>query len=127
MLLLELHISFRLIISLFFYSLAHRWHSANFYELCQRCCGYDAISATLDAYFDPEKFRKLPERPPVRLIERGKIVHLISSVEGILKGFLLVFSFVSIFYVFNTRRVSNFFIMNLIVLVRRSRLYRRDI
>lgn len=59
-----------------------RWHSANFYEICRRCCGYDAISATLDAYFDPSSFVKIPDKPPTTLIEKGKIVHLISSKEG---------------------------------------------
>lgn len=80
------HLCSMILTFFFFSSFALRWHSANFHEICQRCCGYDAISATLDAYFDPEKFLKLPERPPVRLKERGKIVHLISSVEGFLKG-----------------------------------------
>ena len=70
-----------------------RWHSANFYEICRRCCGCDAISATLDAYFDPDKFKQLPDRPPTHLKEKGKIVHLIAYVEGVLEGLSLLFFF----------------------------------
>ena len=62
-----------------------RWHSANFVQICRECIGFDAISATLDAYFDPKAFNSLPKKPST-LKKSGRIIHLISSVEGKLIG-----------------------------------------
>ena len=30
-----------------------RWHAANFYPIVKRCYGYDALTATVDAYMNP--------------------------------------------------------------------------
>lgn len=58
-----------------------RWHAQNFIPIVRSCLGYDAVFATLDAYFDQDKFRALPERPR-ELKGAGRILHLISHVEG---------------------------------------------
>lgn len=43
--------------------------------------GFDALTATLDCYIDPEEFSRIPVRPPP-LLKQGRIVHLIGFVDG---------------------------------------------
>jgi len=62
-----------------------RWHSANFCEICKRSCGAEAISATIDAYFDQAAFAALPDRP-LKLRQAGMIFHLVSYAEGRLEA-----------------------------------------
>jgi glutathione synthase/RimK-type ligase-like ATP-grasp enzyme len=62
-----------------------RWHNANFHPIVTKCIGYDALSTTLDAYLDPEKFNAIPQRPTLTC--NGMIVHLISTCEGKLARF----------------------------------------
>eukprot|EP01041_Mallomonas_annulata_P005443 gene5443-10923_t len=58
-----------------------RWHAQHFPELARACLGYDAVGATLDAVFHPERFHKL-NKFPTAITGAGRIIHLISSVEG---------------------------------------------
>jgi biotin carboxylase len=58
-----------------------RFHAANTYPLVTSCIGYDALTATLDSFFDPASFDALPERPE-DLLSHGLILHLISSKAG---------------------------------------------
>ena len=59
-----------------------RWHAQNFVPITTTCLGEDAVTSTLDAYFDQDKFKRLPSRPlPKRA--SGLILHLVSYKEGI--------------------------------------------
>jgi len=61
-----------------------RWHAQNTFPVMVQCLNVDAVSAALDAYFDPESFRTLPRRPD-RLLKHGMIVHLVSYSEGVIR------------------------------------------
>ena len=57
---------------------AGRFHAQHFYPIVRSCLGYDALSTTLDGFFNPEAFDLIPDRPD-NLISRGLILHLINS------------------------------------------------
>lgn len=59
-----------------------RWHGQNFPALTRACLGNDAVYCTLDTVFKPDKFQSIP-RLPNKKLGAGRIVHLISSVEGV--------------------------------------------
>ena len=59
-----------------------RWHAQHFAPLARRCLGYDAVTATMDAYFSARRWRALPARPPP-LRQAGRILHLICYRKGI--------------------------------------------
>ncbi|CAM9640912.1 unnamed protein product, partial [Choristocarpus tenellus] len=60
-----------------------RWHLTDFAPLTLACIGYEALSETISAYVDPERFGSLPSEPR-QLIRHGRVVHLVCSVEGTL-------------------------------------------
>jgi len=64
-----------------------RWNGLDFKLVCDLGVGYNAFDATLDAYLLPtaEGFDKLPVRPPHALICHGRLVTLVSYVEGTIK------------------------------------------
>lgn len=63
-----------------------RWHAAKFQPIVTACLGYDALTATLDAYFDPAAFAQLPSRPHLKHFRAfGRIVHLINFREGVVE------------------------------------------
>lgn len=63
-----------------------RWHLTDFGPLTDACVGYNAVEETLAAYLDPERFDALPLVPPTGEESRyGRVVHLVSFVEGPLK------------------------------------------
>jgi hypothetical protein len=62
-----------------------RWHAQHFPPIVDACIGYDAITTTLDAFFYPEKFNAIP-RLPGKLNGAGRILHLISYVDGKVKA-----------------------------------------
>ena len=59
-----------------------RWHAQHFMPIVQSCIGYDAITSSLDGYFDPVKFQSLPIYP-IRKKSAGLILHLVSYREGL--------------------------------------------
>lgn len=60
-----------------------RWHLTDFAPLTDACVGYNAVDETLSAYLDPERFDRLPRVPPAGKGSRyGRVVHLVSYVEG---------------------------------------------
>lgn len=60
-----------------------RWHLTDFAPLTDACVGYNAVEETLSAYLDPERFDGLPRVPPAGKGSRyGRVVHLVSYVEG---------------------------------------------
>ena len=61
-----------------------RWHAAKFRPLAQACLGYDALAASIDAFFDPVAFAALPSRPQA-FRGAGRIVHLINFREGVVQ------------------------------------------
>lgn len=61
-----------------------RWHAQHFYPIVKACLGYDAITSTLDAYFDRKAFNLLPKYP-ISKKSAGLILHLISNQEGKVK------------------------------------------
>lgn len=64
-----------------------RWHLTDFAPLTDACVGYNAVEETLSAYLDPGRFDSLPRLPPAgRGSRHGRVVHLVSFVEGELKG-----------------------------------------
>jgi hypothetical protein len=63
-----------------------RWNHQNFVELVRSCVGYDAITTTMHAYFEADKFNLLPDVPS-RLLRNGRIIHLISFKEGRIRSF----------------------------------------
>lgn len=81
-----------------------RWHGQNFVSICKNCIGYDAITLSLDCYYNPSKsvnpfktcqhlifflffleilgrFEEIP-RIPSKTKAYGRIVHLICSKSG---------------------------------------------
>lgn len=63
-----------------------RWHLTDFAPLTDACVGYNAVEETLSAYLDPGRFDSLPRLPPTgRDTRHGRVVHLVSHVEGELK------------------------------------------
>ncbi|CAM9125023.1 unnamed protein product [Laminaria digitata] len=66
-----------------------RWHLTDFGPLTDACVGYNAVEETLSAYLDPERFEALPRVPPTGEDSRyGRVVHLVSFVEGSLEQIL---------------------------------------
>lgn len=66
-----------------------RWHLTDFAPLTDACVGYNAVEETLAAYLDPERFAALPRVPPTGKGSRyGRVVHLVSYVEGQLEEVL---------------------------------------
>lgn len=64
-----------------------RWHLTDFGPLTDACVGYNAVEETLSAYLDPERFEALPRVPPTGEDSRyGRVVHLVSFVEGPLES-----------------------------------------
>lgn len=64
-----------------------RWHLTDFAPLTDACVGYNAVEETLAAYLDPGRFDALPRVPPTGKDSRyGRVVHLVSYVEGPLEG-----------------------------------------
>lgn len=60
-----------------------RWHLTDFAPLTDACVGYNAVEETLSAYLDPARFAALPRVPPTGEESRyGRVVHLVSYVEG---------------------------------------------
>lgn len=60
-----------------------RWHLTDFAPLTDACVGYNAVQETLSAYLDPGRFDALPRVPPTGEASRyGRVVHLVSFVEG---------------------------------------------
>eukprot|EP01038_Epipyxis_sp_PR26KG_P006279 gene6279-8646_t len=62
-----------------------RWHAQHFSPITRACLGNDAVTATLDGFFEPDCFQKLPIRPD-NLAQSGLILHLVSYQEGIIRG-----------------------------------------
>ncbi|CAM9221152.1 unnamed protein product [Ectocarpus sp. 8 AP-2014] len=63
-----------------------RWHLTDFAPLTDACIGYNAVEETLAAYLDPGRFDALPRVPPTGKDSRyGRVVHLVSYVEGALE------------------------------------------
>jgi biotin carboxylase len=59
----------------------------NWRPLCQAMTGgYDQVSATVDAYLDPEAFRQIPDQPPSPLLASGQCVDLVSYKAGKVKS-----------------------------------------
>ena len=59
-----------------------RWHGQNFVSIAQECIGYDAITLSLDSFYNSQGiFDCIPEIPR-RLKKFGRIVHLISFKSG---------------------------------------------
>lgn len=66
-----------------------RWHLTDFAPLTDACVGYNAVEETLSAYLDADRFGGLPRVPPAGKGSRyGRVVHLVSYVEGQLKEVL---------------------------------------
>ena len=66
-----------------------RWHLTDFAPLTDACVGYNAVEETLSAYLDPGRFEALPRVPPTGKGSRyGRVVHLVSYVEGRLEEVL---------------------------------------
>ncbi|CAM9458146.1 unnamed protein product, partial [Hapterophycus canaliculatus] len=66
-----------------------RWHLTDFAPLTDACIGYNAVEETLSAYLDPGRFDALPRVPPTGKGSRyGRVVHLVSYVEGPLERVL---------------------------------------
>ncbi|CAM9099654.1 unnamed protein product [Scytosiphon promiscuus] len=66
-----------------------RWHLTDFAPLTDACIGYNAVEETLSAYLDPGRFDALPRVPPTGKGSRyGRVVHLVSYVEGDLERVL---------------------------------------
>lgn len=66
-----------------------RWHLTDFAPLTDACIGYNAVEETLAAYLDPGRFDALPRVPPTGKGSRyGRVVHLVSYVEGPLERVL---------------------------------------
>lgn len=64
-----------------------RWHLTDFAPVTDACVGYNAVEETLSAYLDPERFAALPREPPAGVgAKHGRVVHLVSYVEGSLEG-----------------------------------------
>eukprot|EP01036_Dinobryon_divergens_P023350 gene23350-31686_t len=61
-----------------------RWHAQNTHPLMVECLRMDAVTAALNAYFNPDAYQLLPLRP-TKLWRRGMIVHLVSYVEGVIR------------------------------------------
>jgi hypothetical protein len=62
-----------------------RWHAQHFIPIVRKCIGYDAITSTLDGYFNQQKFLSLPIYPQGKK-SAGLILHLISSHAGVVKA-----------------------------------------
>lgn len=58
-----------------------RWHAQHFKPIVDAALGYDALLSTVDAFFFPDKFDALPDRPD-KLRSEGVIMHLISLGKG---------------------------------------------
>jgi len=65
---------------------AGRFNGVNFKLLVDVCVGVNMYDATMDAYTDEQAWRVLPVMPPAQLRGAGRLVKLISSVEGVLRG-----------------------------------------
>eukprot|EP00617_Octactis_speculum_P017475 CAMPEP_0185743620 /NCGR_PEP_ID=MMETSP1174-20130828/1403_1 /TAXON_ID=35687 /ORGANISM="Dictyocha speculum, Strain CCMP1381" /LENGTH=214 /DNA_ID=CAMNT_0028416441 /DNA_START=519 /DNA_END=1167 /DNA_ORIENTATION=- len=62
-----------------------RWHAASFRPLCDAVLGYNALDVHLDAILGPTpRWDAIPPRPPPKLSGAARIVHLVSTVEGLL-------------------------------------------
>jgi hypothetical protein len=61
-----------------------RWNGLDFKMVVDLCYGYNAFDATIDTYISPAAvgFDRLPARPPATLACYGRLVTLVSSVEG---------------------------------------------
>lgn len=63
-----------------------RWHLTDFAPVTNACVGYNAVDETLSAYLNPERFDALARDPPIGAgTKHGRVVHLVSYVEGPLK------------------------------------------
>ncbi|CAM9721217.1 unnamed protein product [Discosporangium mesarthrocarpum] len=62
-----------------------RWHLTEFAPITLACVGYEAVSETLSAYLDPERFSSIPSEPLV-LNKHGRVVHLVCHSAGTLKA-----------------------------------------
>jgi hypothetical protein len=60
-----------------------RWQNSNFLSLVKRSLDRDALSSTLDIYFDPENFDHLSDAPNF-MKESGMIVHLANKKSGVI-------------------------------------------
>ena len=61
-----------------------RWNGLDFKMVVDLCYGYNAFDATIETYISPAAvgFDRLPARPPATLACYGRLVTLVSSVEG---------------------------------------------
>lgn len=58
-----------------------RWHAQHFSPITRQCLGNDAVELTMEAFFRPDNFAALPDRP-ASFPGRGLILHLVSFKEG---------------------------------------------
>ena len=61
---------------------AGRFNGVDFRLLADVCCGYNAYECVLDAYLDEKAWDALPSAPPRELRGSGRLVKLVSTVEG---------------------------------------------
>lgn len=62
---------------------AGRWNGDDFQLISRVGTGYDPVEATLDALLDDEAWARVPSAPPAELMGHGRLVHLVSSVSGV--------------------------------------------
>jgi len=65
---------------------AGRCNGVDFRMIVDLCIGYNAYDALLDAYTDEVAWQELPRLPPATLRASGRLVKLVSSVEGRLRA-----------------------------------------
>jgi len=65
---------------------AGRFNGVDFKQLVDICVGRNMYDATLDAYTNEAAWQALPMLPPAQLHGAGRLVKLISSVEGVLRA-----------------------------------------
>jgi hypothetical protein len=61
---------------------AGRFNGVDFLPLTSRCIGYSFYGAAIDAFCDSAAWEALPPAPPARLAAAGRLVKLVSYVEG---------------------------------------------
>eukprot|EP00967_Tisochrysis_lutea_P107125 scaffold164924_cov33-Tisochrysis_lutea.AAC.1 len=64
---------------------AGRFNGVNFLPLTSKCIGYTMYGSALDAFCNSANWEAIPSMPPSRLKFAGRLVKLVSSVEGVLQ------------------------------------------
>lgn len=65
---------------------AGRFNGVDFLPLTSRCLGCSFYGAAIDAFCDGAAWEALPPAPPARLAAAGRLVKLVSHVEGTLRA-----------------------------------------